>query len=389
MKKIIKTRKIKDPITEPLKIKTIVFGCDPEFFFEKKGKIIGSEKVIDINKGLTFNTNGSDSSFKKFQEKSRFIVDGVQAELNPRPDTCRARLGNEISQCFRELYKKIQEDKELSINFSPLIKISKEELDSLDDKSKRFGCSPSKNKDIKHQNAVQLVDPLKYKYRSAGGHIHIGIDDNYGGNDVKYIMNEPDRLVQILDILVGNTCVLIDRDPGNAERRKVYGRAGEYRTPSYGLEYRTLSNFWLKSYPLMSLVMNLTRFAVSIMTNSIPGRDYESELLSLINPKEITDAINNNDFNLAWNNFQKIKPFIARITKDDGYENDNYPLTVSSLPAFEFFVSKGIDFWFKENPLEHWMKIPEGHTCGWENFLKGTVTPQMMEENPTKAPKIK
>ena len=377
----------KEPLTEKIQNFTVTMGCDPEFFFQKQGKIIGSEKIIDKSKGLivgpAVRKNGVYGSTGVMAAQSKFIVDGVQAEINPKPDTCRARLGNEISACFRMLYQKIQEDKELSVNFAPLVKITKKELMSLDASSRIFGCSPSKNPDKNSRNIVSLKDPAKYKYRSAGGHIHLGYSTY--DNNVKSVMKEPERLIAIMDILVGNTCVLIDRDPGNKERRKVYGRAGEYRTPSYGIEYRTLSNFWLRAYPLMSFVMNLSRLSVSIMASSIPGRDFEAELLSLVDIKKIRRAINKNNFELAWQNFQQIKPFIVRTMAP----NDNFPLSQENLSAFEYFVSKGLDYWFKEDPVQHWIKIPEGHQCGWENFLKNTVTPKMMEENPTPSPNIK
>ena len=55
-------------------------GCDPEFFLkDKEGSTIGSEKFIP--KG-GIRVGGS-----------KFIIDGVQAELNPAPSTCRALLG--------------------------------------------------------------------------------------------------------------------------------------------------------------------------------------------------------------------------------------------------------------------------------------------------------
>jgi hypothetical protein len=339
----------KEPLTEKVQAFTVTFGCDPEFFFEKKGQIIGSEKVINLEKGLPVKLDArKNGSCTSNTNASKFIVDGVQAELNPKPDTCRARLGNEISSCFRTLYETIKSDPELSINFLPTVKITKEELMSLNEKSRVFGCSPSKNSDKKSQNVVALKDPTKYKYRSAGGHIHLGTDSY---SNVKCVMKEPARLVQIMDIIVGNTCVLIDRDPGNIERRKVYGRAGEYRTPPHGVEYRTLSNFWLRAYPLMSFVMSLSRVCVNIMASSIPGRDFERELLSMVDMNKIRKAINTNDFNLAWSNFQSIKPFLARTMMENG---DNFPLTINNLAQFEFFVSKGF---LKEECLELFRKI--------------------------------
>lgn len=363
------------PITEKLKVHNITFGCDPEFFFEKKGEVVGSEKVIDIKKGL------------KVGNSSKIIVDGVQAELNPAPSHCRALLANEISKSFRDLYTTISKDKDLSVSIAPSVKITKEELSSLNEKSQTFGCAPSKNTS-KVKSAATIRDPKKYMYRSAGGHIHIGKDCHYYGTskNVQSIMNEPERLVAILDIIVGNTCVLLDRDPSNIERRKVYGRAGEYRTPPHGLEYRTLSNFWLRSYPLMSLVMNLTRFAVSILADSMPGRDFEKELLSIVDMKNVQKAINTNDFELAWNNFQKIKPFIARHVSDG--TGDSFPLNSNNLDAFEFFVSKGMDYWFPEDPMTHWMKLPDGHSGGWETTVTNVIRPKMMEERPTPVPRL-
>jgi hypothetical protein len=151
------------------------------------------------------------------------------------------------------------------------------------------------------ENAASLVDPEKYRIRSAAGHIHLGDASGSTTSSQWAALHSPDRLVPILDIIVGNTCVLLDRDPGNVERRRVYGRAGEYRTPPYGIEYRVLSNFWLRSYSLMSFVMSLSRFAVGLLTATIhnggrKGVNYEAELLKLVNMDDIRRAINENDF---------------------------------------------------------------------------------------------
>ena len=69
----------------------ISLGCDPEFFFSKKGKVIGSEKVLPEN-GLC------DSS-----GYGKIVMDGVQAEINPSPSTCRASLGYNIRNCFTNI----------------------------------------------------------------------------------------------------------------------------------------------------------------------------------------------------------------------------------------------------------------------------------------------
>jgi len=50
------------------------------------------------------------------------------------------------------------------------------------------------------------------------------------------------------DYLLGVWSVLHDTD---MRRRELYGAAGAYRPKKYGVEYRTMSNFWLRSPQLM------------------------------------------------------------------------------------------------------------------------------------------
>src|ERR1039458_3045059 len=82
----------------------VSLGCDPEFFFAKGGKVIGSEKVLDAGGIETKPQDQVANYHPKGENISKFIMDGVQAELNPRPSSCRALLGNEIRACFRDLH---------------------------------------------------------------------------------------------------------------------------------------------------------------------------------------------------------------------------------------------------------------------------------------------
>lgn len=369
------TRKIYPP--------TIVFGCDPEFFFTKDGQIIGAEKVLP-KEGLQYDPEkdktkrDGDYTSKGESPTSNIIIDGIQAELNPRPNTCRANLGNEISACFRKLSTTLGE--QTQIDFSANVSITEEEMATLSEASKKFGCAPSKNT-YRKRNTISIKDASTFYQRSAGGHLHLGdVNNPIIRTSTKKALLSPEKLVPILDIIVGNTCVLIDRNPGNAERRKVYGKAGEYRTPKHGLEYRTLSNFWLQSYQLFSLVTNLARFSVAIVEASIAGpEDPAGELLKATKRARIKRAINNNDFDLAMQNFMAIKDILLTITPDTG----DTPITSKTFDAFLYFIEKGVNHWFKEDPYKHWINLPEGHDTGWETFLRRTVTQEMLTKKTT------
>lgn len=366
----------------------LTLGADPEFFIVNKasGEVVGSEKLIP--------KTGLPVKFK-FQtpnpiRERAVVVDGVQAELNLRPSYCRSTFANEISSAFSGLKLKLAKAPDFKISFAGVVKITPEELASLSDECRVFGCNPSEN--LYDSSAAVAVDPSKYLYRSAGGHIHLGLSSPIyqPGRGVDHRR----RLIPLLDALVGNTCVLIDRDPGQAERRKNYGRAGEFRLPQHGLEYRTPSNFWLQSYQLFGLVFGLARMAVSTLSTTLnnsgkPALDLERELLTRVDMGKIVRAINKNDFRLAKRNWAGVREFIWKYVQDLGMNSRaETGLCDSSLAKFDWFVKKvnevdpatneiyGLKRFFSEDPLEHWgnqYDLNYNHTVagkGWETWLR-------------------
>lgn len=324
-----------------------MLGADPEFFFGKNGEVIGAEKVLP----------------KEGLGDGLIVIDGVQAEFNPRPSSCRESFASHLRDCFVHLNEQAKE-KGVQATFAQTVEVTEKEMSTLSKESRRFGCAPSRNAYKDSKNKITIKDASKYLYRSAGGHIHLGDDDD---RLVRDTLRRHRDVVRLLDIIVGNTCVLIDRDPGNIERRKVYGKAGEYRTPPHGLEYRTLSNFWLRCYPLMSFVTALARFAVNVALDP----EAEKRILACVDMKDIRKAINTNDYELALSNFNKVKEAISSIHCN---WEVTYPLQGDRIESFEYFAKKGLDHWFKEDPLQHWLK---GAALGWESFLALKVAPAL------------
>jgi hypothetical protein len=341
-----------------------LLGCDPEFFLKLNGEVVGSETFIP-KAGI------------KVGSGSKFIIDGVQAELNPIPDTCRVLLASEIARCFHTLKTEIAKKKGYSVDFSRTVEISAEKLKELTPESKVFGCAPSKNVyNIKSGIDITAIDPTKYRTRAAGGHIHIGISSN---NDLtRALVTEHEKTVEILDIICGNTSVLIDRDMGNAERRKLYGKAGEFRQPKHGLEYRTLSNYWLTSYPLMSFAFGMARLAVQLMADNKNHDLFYKEFTSKVKQENIHQAINNNDFNLAMENYKAIEALLLEVCSEHG----THPIHKSNVKQFNHFVDmidkNGLNYWFPQDPLEYWTTQPE--RLGFCDFLFRTVTPDMKKK---------
>jgi hypothetical protein len=359
-------------------------GCDPEFFLKKGTKIIGSELVIaedGLKVGSLFDTSTDKDN------RSKFVRDGVQAELNPRQNTCRASLASEISACMRVLNGELVKHK-VKADFSRLVKITKPELLKLSEKSRVFGCAPSMSI-YGEKIDIGTIDPMKYRKRAAGGHLHIGHGPHYGKNTGLYraVKEDYERTVAMLDIICGNTLVLVDRDKGNIERRKVYGRAGEYRLPPHGLEYRTPSNFWLTSQPLLSLTFGLARLAVFLMADE-KRETYYKAFTEAVDMRLVQQAINTNDFKLAMANFKAIEKLLIEVTGDGNY--GRMPIHKNNIAEFYHFVDviakEGMDAWFPDDVINNWIETKQHTYIGFNDFLALVVRPALAKLNkPVKA----
>lgn len=359
-------------MSQLLREHTVILGCDPEFFFLKGAKVQGSEKILP-QEGLTASIYGT---------KSSIIIDGVQAELNPAPNTCRASLATSIGVCLEVLKERLMQQKDITVSFGQTYKVSKRELDELSEKAKVLGCAPSNNA-YKDAPRITIKKAQNVRIRSGGGHIHFGSLDTLALE----VLKTPEKLVPLLDLVLGNTCVLIDRDPGNTVRRRYYGRAGEYRSPHHGLEYRVLSNFWMRNHALMSFVFGLARQTIWIATNSGFRRNYADELMSRVRRTDVKRAINKNDADLARKNFDAIAPLLAEwfgsVNANGIHTYHRTPLTKDSIPLFLHFAEKGMDYWFKDDPFTHWTTLTTKNHPGWGIFLEREIKPDSTNSKKT------
>lgn len=133
-----------------------------------------------------------------------------------------------------------------------------------------FGCEP--DFDAWTRDVNKKPEPPHPFMRSAGGHVHV---------ETK---RSPLEVVRNMDLFLGVPSVLMD----NGEmRKKLYGKAGAFRAKSYGVEYRTLSNFWIFDEKLIRWVWRNTERAVN------------SDEDVLAEQERILDAINNNNKQVA------------------------------------------------------------------------------------------
>lgn len=277
----------------------VSWGSDPEGFFIRNGHPIGSEKLI-TPEGYVFGFG-------------RIVRDGVQFELNPNQGSIQ-QVGNNIGRLLTQVNYYTRIHPGVSVGFGGMVEVPREELDSLSPGCRVLGCQPSLNA---YEDRPILVDTATYRKRSAGGHIHVGI------SHIQDLMQERNRLVPLFDTYVGNTCVLLDRDPNAAERRENYGRAGEHRLPDHGIEYRTTSNFWLRDYALMEFVFGMAEVAVSALDEALSGRkSIMAETIKRIDISRVVKAIDTNSFDLAMENFLALVPVLHKNLPDNVFPLD-------------------------------------------------------------------
>ena len=215
-------------------------ACDPEcFLYDRESNTI----VSAIGKFAT----------KKIGRVS-IEVDNVLAEFQIEPTDDRTTFIIRVKRGIQA----IRDESGMDVCIKSSHEFTKQYLKSLPPKAYVFGC----NRDMNAYTEGLNPKPNPYtNTRTAGGHLHIDMPDK--GLEGRAM------LVKLCDLYLGVPSVLLDSDRA---RRRMYGKAGAFRRKQYGIEYRTLSNFWLRDEKLMGWVYDQVRVALDMSeyVNKLP-----------------------------------------------------------------------------------------------------------------------
>ncbi len=223
------------------RINNITLGTDPEFFLIDKttGKYIPIVGLIGGTKH---------KPLKLGKEGHAWQEDNVMAEVCIPPTRTAEGMWNELQVILNHLRENvIPKGTDLVVHASAFF--SKEELDN--EQALTMGCDPDFNAWTMEVN--EAGDPYQL-LRTAGGHVHVGYEDS----DMELNI----RIIKAMDLFLGVGSILLDSD---TERRKMYGKAGCFRPKKYGVEYRTLSNFWTASQELVKWMFDSTMKAIEFV----------------------------------------------------------------------------------------------------------------------------
>ena len=247
------------------KIKNITIGSDPEEFLQTlDGKIISAEGKL----------GGTKDNPRKLTEVGHYVQeDNVMVEYNIPPVTGEDEFVRELGIAKEIIEKDVLEGKYVLVA-EPSAELTPKEV--FTEQGLLIGCEPDYNSYTGETNpTVDLfLDPL---IRYCGGHIHIG-------TSTKMSDEEKRNLIQFMDVFVGCPSNILDEDE---RRKKMYGQLGRMRYTSYGVEYRTISNWWLKSEKTKRFIFRQTMAAI----------DHYNKNKGVLTKKTI-DLLVNNKYNI-------------------------------------------------------------------------------------------
>ncbi len=251
-----------------------VLGCDPELMIEdkKNGQLVSAIRILKGRKNAPEPVDGG-----------AVHSDNVNLEFNTHPANSAKEFVDGIAKVIKESHRLVGKDHRMIVRASANFPASELE----DPEAKEFGCEPDYDAwklKMNHPPKEAAASP----FRTCGGHIHVGmtplskklLDDDLGKI----------RVVKMMDLIHGIISIILDSDPTSMERRALYGGAGAHRPKPYGVEYRSIGNFWVNSPQLVELMHDLTVLAVKVC---LDGKD--AEYIKEIGEAKIRTTINASD----------------------------------------------------------------------------------------------
>ena len=226
-------------------MKRHTIGTDPEFFVKKDGKYINAEHHFP----------GTKDEPHTMKSGAGLQTDNVAVEFASPVGTSTEDFIAKLQATFSELHTMLPKD--LTLDMAASAEFDADQLNTP--QAQAFGCSPSYDAWRLCENEQPNAE--RSNLRSTGAHIHIGKADG-DGNDFLHDPYGKVDTVKMCDAFHGIISIVLDTDERSVQRRKLYGKAGEHRPTDYGVEYRTLSSFWLKSPNLVMLIDSLTADAL-------------------------------------------------------------------------------------------------------------------------------
>lgn len=268
------------------------FGSDPELMLydREQGRVVSSIPVLKRDK--------YDPIVQP--DGSKVYFDNTMVEFAMPPSNSKKEILAKFTSMFTHA-KKVLGDKYGLVAQSSHV-FDDDQL--TDPRALEAGCDPNYNA---HESKQNEAPQFKGGLRSGSFHIHVG---------AKNLRNFTARedAIKILDVFLGASSIIFDKDETAPARRALYGKSGEFRPTEYGIEYRVLGNFALRSPETTELVFDLVEHTLKEINNGNAAK-----ILKTIDLNKVRKAIDTNDKALAKEILTEAKlpeALMKRVEKD-------------------------------------------------------------------------
>lgn len=256
-----------------------LIGCDPELFVQNPNskQFLSGHDMIPGTKLKPHKV-----------EFGAVQVDGTALEFNTDPASTAEQFVFNVNTVMNQLQLMVPGYQLIA---EPAVIFDGPYFETIPSEAKELGCDPDLNA---YTHKINEPPKSDQPMRTGSGHIHIGWTK---GEDIR----DPHHrllgfeMVKQLDFFLGVPSLIWDSDN---RRRSLYGKAGACRIKPYGVEYRVLSNAWLRSDLLKRWVFEAAQAAAKRLEDGDALCDTHGELARRIIDDNDVDGARS-----AWGDF--------------------------------------------------------------------------------------
>jgi len=252
-------------------------GTDPEFFLKKGDEFVSSQSA---------KIQGTKHEPVALKNGGTIQRDNVAVEFATPPANDGKDFVEKVKLCLMDTYEMLPEGHDLIVEPSATF----DKVHLVDPEAQEFGCDPDFNAYTVSMNEKPWCGDSGF--RSCGAHIHVGClgSDGKAIKGLEFLLEFQGKInaIKSMDLCHGTISTVFDNSSAAVKRRELYGKAGAHRPTDYGVEYRVLSNYWMKSPELVMLMDGLTRDAMALIVS-----DKLQKILDIVGEDELQSVINN------------------------------------------------------------------------------------------------
>ncbi len=311
-------------------------GSDPEIF------------VLDGNGVLL-----PAFTFLKAKKESPDVYwDGFQAEFTVVPGGCFSSVMDSIQERLAKLLKLARgHDKGARLNWKPLQVVPPSLMESASDEHAALGCAPSQN--IYGIPPLEVPSGRALPYRFAGCHMHFAWPQLHANRAMRF------TAVKAMDAIFGTLACSLLAGMDDPMRRNWYGRAGEHRLPSHGIEYRVPSSAILAHPVITNLAFDVARWAGRVGMAGVATKVWPA-----MSKEQVLDIVNNGNIDEARRvlrtNKAAVMAMIAAIYKLGAPYWRTYPVSRAKKDTSTYTEGTSIGF----------QGLPDGKEKGLEGLRR-------------------